>query len=374
MRDDIITEKQFSAAVFTAVLSPALRLLPRAAVLPAGCRAWLSVAAAVPLLLLLALLMGSLRQCLGPRESAADLFLRAFGPVLGRIVLALYAAWFLFYAGFVLRAGAERLTATAYQHSGPTPFLLATLAAALLVSLGTLRGAARTAVAFRRVLLTMLGAVFVFSLPDLAPEHLRPAQPVPFPGVLSGALPVAAVGGSAALFSFLRGYTAPREHGAVLSLLPPLALFAAVAAALCVVPTGVFGAALTARLSYPFFTMVRDLSLFGARQRFEAAVIALWVFADFLLCAMLLRCAHEALRGILRLPDPEGQGTPLTLRGGRWLLLPEAAAAGLCALALPAAAEDFRRWSETLVPLALDAFVYGGFPLLWLVGRLRKKL
>ena len=374
MRDDTITEKQFSAAVFTAVLSPMLRLLPRAAVLPAGRWAWLSVAAAIPILLLLAFLMGSLRRRLGKREGAADLFLRAFGPVLGRILLALYAAWFLFYAGFVLRAGAERLTATAYQHSGPEPFLLATLAAALLVSLGTLRGTARTAVVFRSVLLTVLGAVFLFSLPNVEPENLLPLLPEGYGGVLPGALPVATVGGSAALFSFLRGYTAPKEHGAALSLMPPLALFAAAAAALCVVTTGVFGATLTARLSYPFFTMVRDLSLFGARQRFEAAVIALWVFADFVLCTLLLRCAHEALRGIFRLPDPEGNAAPLSLREGRWLLLPEAAAAGLCALALPSAAEDFRLWMDRLVPLALDVFVYGGFPLLWAVGKLRKKL
>jgi len=39
-----------------------------------------------------------------------------------------------------------------------------------------------------------------------------------------------------------------------------------------------------------------------------------------------------------------------------------------------AAAEDFRLWMERLVPLAMDVFVYGGFPLLWLVGKLRKKL
>ena len=374
MRDDIITEKQFSAAVFTAVLSPMLRLLPRASVQPAGRWAWLSVAAAIPVLLVLAALMGSLRRSLGPREGAADLFLRVFGAVPGRVLLALYAAWFLFYAGYVLRAGAERLTSTVYQHSGPEPFLLATLAAALIVSLGTLRGAARTAVAFRRVLLTVLGAVFLLSLPHVETENLRLPRPLPFGGILTGALPVATAGGSAALFSFLRGYTAPKERGAVLSLLPPLALFLAAAAALCAVPTGVFGAALTARLSYPFFTMVRDLSLFGAQQRFESAVIALWVFADFLLCAMLLRCAHAALRGIFRLPDPEGNSAPLTLRGGRWLLLPEAAAAGLCAMALPAGSDDFRRWMETLVPLALDVFVYGGFPLLWLVGKLRKRI
>ena len=374
MREDSITDRQFAAAVFTAVLSPMLRVLPRIAAVSAGRWAWLTVPAALPLLLVLALLMGSLRRSLAPGEGAAGLFLRAFGPVAGRVLLALYAGWFLFYAGFILRSGAERLTAAAYQHSGPEPFLLATLAAALLAALGTLRGAARTGVVFRAVLLTVLGAALVLSLPNIEAANLRPLGPVPVRSLPDGARSVAAVGGTAALFSFLRGYTAPGGRGAARLLLPPLALFVAVAAALCLVPVGVFGAALTARLSYPFFTMVRDLSVLGVTQRFEAVVIALWVSADFLLCVLLLRCAHEALRVMLRLPAPEGASAPRSLRGGRWLLLPEAAAAGACALALPAAAEDFRLWSEQLVPLLMCLFVYGGFPLLWLVGKLRKKL
>lgn len=374
MRNESVTDRQFAAAALTAVLSPLLRVFPRAAAAAAGRWAWLAVPAALPLLLVLALLMASLRRALAPGEGAADLFLRVFGPAAGRILLALYAGWLLFYAGFILRSGAERLTAAAYRHSGPEPFFLATLAAALLAALGTLRGAARTGVVFRGALLTVLGAALVLAMPEIDPENLRPAGPVPVGGVLSGALSVAAVGGAAALFSFLRGYTASADRSAARVLLPSLALFAAAAAALCVVTTGVFGAALTARLSYPFFTMVRDLSLLGVTQRFEAPVIALWVFADFLLCALLLRCAHEALRAIFALPPPEGSHAPLSLRGGRWLLLPEAAAAGLCALALPAAAEDFRLWSERFVPLLMILFVYGGFPLLWLAGRLRGKL
>ena len=370
MRDDVMTERQFSAAVFTAILSPLLRVLPRAAAAAAGRWAWLTVPAAIPILLLLALLLRSLRRALAPGEGAAALFLRVFGPVMGRILLALYAGWILFYAGFVLRSGAERLTAAAYQHSGPEPFFLAALAAALLAALGTLRGAARTGVVFRGVLLTVLGAALILSLPHFEAANLRPEAPIPVMGTLAGALAVAAVGGTAALFFFLRGYAAPGNR------IPtaPLLLFAAAAEALCVVPVGVFGAGLTARLSYPFFTMARDLSLLGFTQRFEALVIALWVFADFLLCALLLRCAHEAVRAIFGLPSPEGSAAPLSLRGGRWLLPPEAAAAGLCALLLPDAAEAFRLWSERLVPALMCLFVYGGFPLLWLVGRLRKKL
>ena len=142
---------------------------------------------------------------------------------------------------------------------------------------------------------------------------------------------------------------------------------------LCLTTEGVFGARLTAKLSYPFFTMVRGLSLPGRMQRFDAVVIALWVLTDYVLCTLMLRCAHEALRTVFRLPEPERRdGALFRAGGGRWLLWAEAAAAGVCAFVLPADAEAFRRWGESILPFIMDLFVFGGFPLLWLVGKMRK--
>ena len=371
-KDDHLTERQFSAAAFTALLSPMMRLVPRGAAALAGKWAWLSVLPALPVLLLLALLMGSLRRAMGPGEGAAGLFLRVFGPVVGRVLLAVYGAALFCLAGFHLRSGAEQLAATVYPHSGPEPFLLVLLALALLASLGPLRAAGRAAALFRGVLLTVLGAVFLLSLKNIEAKNLLPLDPTGSRGLFPGALPLLTVGGTAALFSFLRGYTPPSDRP-VRALLAPLALFSLVAAALILTTVGSFGAKLTARLSYPFFTMIRDLSLSGSARRFEAAVITLWVFADFTLCTLLLRCGQEALRTLLGLPGPEeGGGRFVRLGGGRWLLPVGAAVIGTAAFLLPAPAAEFAHWSEELVPLAVYALVFGGFPLLWLTGKLRK--
>ena len=373
MRENRITERQFSAAVFAALLSPMMRVLPRGAATLADKWSWLCILPAIPALLALACLMGSLRQSMRQDEGAAGLFLRVFGPVVGRILLLLFAAWFLFYAGFILRGGADRLTATVYPHSGPEPFIIAMLALSLMAALGTLRAAARTAAVFRGILLAVLAAVFFASFSNIEIKNLLPLRLEESRGILAGALPIVTVGGTAGLFSFLRGYTPPLGKNAVRVLIPPLALFSIVSTCLCIVTVGSFGSKLTARLNHPFFTMIRDLTVFGSEQRFEAAVIALWVFADFILCALLLRCAHEALRAVFCLPPPE-EGSLFRFRGWRWLLWLEAAAAGVCALILSPSAAEFRLWKEYLVPLLMNTFVFGGFSLLWIVGKLRKKL
>ncbi|MBR2717475.1 MAG: GerAB/ArcD/ProY family transporter [Oscillospiraceae bacterium] len=372
MKGSQITRAQFAAAIFTGMLSPMMGMLPRAAVRLAGKGAWLSAVPAFFGLLLLSALMNALRRGMPPGEGMANLILRVFGPAAGRVVLLLYGAWFLFYTGFVLRAGAERLTAAVYQESGTTPFILVMLALCAVTSLGTLRAAARTAVLIRSVLLAVLGAVALFALWNLSARNLFPLSPSDLPGIAMGSLPILDVGGAAALFSFLSACAEPPERS-FRWVLPSLVLFTLISMLLCLETVGTFGAGLTVRLSHPFFTMIRDVSVFHIAQRIEAVVIALWVFADYILCSMLLRCAHEALRTLFGLPRPEG--TPFfSLRRGRWLLLPEFGAAFAAALLTARSASALVPWSERYVPMLLCAFSFGGFGLLWLVGRLRKML
>lgn len=371
MKDNAVTRDQFAAAIFAALLSPLMRVLPRAPVMLAGRSAWLSAVPAFFMLVALSALMSDLVRQMRPGEGMSELILRLMGPALGRLLLALYCAWFLFYAGFILRSGAERLVATVYQQSRTDPFILVMLALCLIAALGTLRAMARTAVILRAILLFVLALVSVFAISNVSLDNLLPLDWQDAPGIGMGALPILTVGGVAALFSFLNAYVEPAKKPMKWIMLS-LTLFSAAACILCLEAVGAFGAKLTARLSYPFFTMTRDVSLFNQNQRIEAVIIVLWIFADFILCSMLLRCAHEALRGIFRLPRSETM--PLfSLRQGRFILWLEAAAVWLSAKWIAPSSPQLTVWTERRVPFLMNCFVFGGFSLIWLVGRLKKQ-
>lgn len=372
MKDTAVTRRQFAAVIFTAMLSPQLRVLPRAAVLIAGKGAWLSIFPAALVLFALSLLMDALRRRQLPGEGMATLILRVLGPTAGRLMLILYAAWFLLYAGFTLRAGAQRLTATVYLQSGPDPFVIIMLILCLPAVLGTLRATARMGVIVRFVLFAVLLFAAVFSAPNVSLENLFPLFPEDVPDIIRAAWPIIAVGGLAALFSFLNGYVEPLEKPRTWTL-RHLALFSLVGLLLCLETVGTFGEVLTTRLSFPFFTMVRDISLFHVAQRVEAVVIVVWVFTEFMLCILLLRSAFEALRTVFGLPKSEILPT-FDFHKGRWLYLVEAIAVFLCAHFIAPTAEALQLWSELLIPLLMIVFVFGGFPLLWIIGKLRKKI
>lgn len=372
MREKLVTRRQFAAAIFTTLLSPQLRVLPRSAVLLAGKGAWLSILPAAAVLLALTGLINILRRQQKPGEGLADLILRLLGPVFGRVLLMLYAAWFLLYAGFILRTGAERLTATVYLQSDTDPFIVVLLILSLIAALGTLRATARTAVIFRAILLSVLAFTALASLPHVSLGNLFPLTWQDAPGIVRGALPLLSVGSVAGLFAFLNGYVEPPEKPTKW-VAGNLALYSADAFLLCFETVGTFGAKLTTRLSFPFFSMVRDISLFNVAQRVEAAVIVLWLFADFMLCVLMLRCAYEALRIVFGLPKSEHMPT-FDMRRGRWLYLLEAAAVFLCAHFIADSSTELTAWSDRIIPLVMDLFVFGGFSLLLLVGKLRKML
>lgn len=372
MNNKLVSQKQFSATVFAAILSPLMRLVPRCAASLAGKGAWLSVVPALGVLLLLAVLMGALVRGMRPGEGMAGLILRICGSAAGRILLVLFSACFLFYAGFILRSGAERLAAAVYRQSGTDPFILVMLALCIPAASGTVRAAVRTGVVLRGVLLAVLGVAAILAASNISLSNLFPLHLYDAPYIARGSLPIIAVGGAAAPFAFLYAYVDPPEKP-VRSLLPPLIILLCAAALLCFETVGAYGAALTSRLAHPFFTIIRDVSMFGTPQRFEASVIVSWVFADYIMCVMLLHCAQESL--CVCFSRPRTEPPPLFgFRNGRWLIWPMAAAVYLCARLPGASAQEFSLWSERLVPLIGTGLVFGGYFLLWLVGKLRKTL
>lgn len=361
MDDKLVTQKQFDAAILVSLLSPLLRLLPQSAVAFSGRAAYLAALPALVPVAALGLILRSFRVHMRPGEGMGGLLRRWLGPVFGRIVPALFAAWFLFYGGFILRSGAERLVSTVYPSSGQGLFVTVTVLLCLLVALGPFRAAARTAVILRAVLLGALGAVIVCSLSNMDPARLVPVGWSDAPRVLLGALPLASVCAVAGCFSFLAGYVRPPDDGWRLGR--TIGLLLALGAVVCGSVVSVFGPALTATLTYPFFVMIRSISLWDLVPRVEAVVIAVWVGADFFLGTMLLRCAHEALRPVFGLPSPdEADGAG----GGRWLFWPEAAALFGCSHLFDLPPWQLRLWSDRYIPLMSDCVLYGGFTLLWL--------
>lgn len=375
MKTKKLTRRQYFALCSLAFLSPALRLLPRESAAIAGSASWLcGIVAYVPLLLF-ALLLNAMLNCRREGEGMGDLILRALGNVAGKIVLTIYALWFLAYAAFLLRSGAERFVTTAYPFSSTWPFVGTLLVLSLVAALGGAKALFRAAEIFLPLLTLVLVFVLLFALPELNLKGMLAVSAADTGPVLLGTLPLLNIGAALLLYpTFLEGLVpvAPGRGKAAAKWLVRVCLLAVL---LSVLTIGMLGAELTANLSYPFFTLLRNVSIFRAVERFEALVVGLWVLPDFILIALMLMLASGGLRTVFGCP-PQGDdsGKLLRLENGRILIWLCALAALAGGLLLAPDAFDLEFYSLRLIPGVTLGLTIGGVLIIFVIGKLRKTL
>ncbi len=356
MGQDKLNRRQMIAAAFVALLSPVARRFPSSLVTVSGTASYLAAPiAALPLLLLIVFMARLLRGGRG----LGEVFELSLGRVLGRICIFIISIWLVFYCGFILRSAAYRFSSTAYPGAAPWLFIVLSALACLPLASGSYSALARTAVLIRPLLLAVLGAVFIFSLSDCDFTGLFALEERDALPLLQSSFTVLNTLSVVCYLGFAEGHCG-EEFGIRRYFIWAFVLLA-ITEFICLSCLGVFGAELTVKLNYPFFMLVRDISIFNSFSRMEALVIALWMFADALHFSLLLHVAAGNIRRCF------GWDSKLIAASGCAL------AAG-AALAMPGDMLGVGLFSEKIVPFGNAVIIFGLLPLTALVGWLRRKL
>lgn len=365
---------QLRALCAVCLLSPALRFCPTVSVAEAGRAAWLSMLAALPPILLYAAFLRRFLSLRREGEGLGELCARAVGDKAARPLLLLSALWLSFYAGFALRAGAERFITTIYPHSTPAVFIITLGLLGALAALGPSRSLARTAKLVLPLLAGALGLILFTALLSVKKENLLPVTGHGLLPVLRGTLPaVDVIVAVLILGAFLSGATprgSGRGWGDDLWLAGAVGFLCLLTAAIL----GSFGAELTAQLTRPFFYLVRNLVFFRSVERVEALAVTLWIFPDFLLVSATLFAAQLCLRRALGQAAPWQGERLFSLAQGRWLLLPCALAALLSALWMAPEQASFLFLSNRLIPALNLGYALLVLPTVYAVGKRKGSL
>lgn len=302
-----------------------------------------------------------------------EMIKRAAGNVPGSIVLVLIACNALFYCGFILRSGADRFVSSIYPAATSTPFVFVMLILGFIAALGPKKAIVRTAKIFSPILAAVLVLVLFFGLITIDISNLFPLPCGDMTPIFKGAVPVFNIYAAVLMYcSFLEDQSSIESGRAkhyILWMLPVTLLLTADIAAIA----GNFGAPLTARLTHPFFTMLRDITLFNTIERIEAFVVALWVIPDFIVFATALTVAVKCLLLVFDFKPPED--APLwEMKNGRWLIPLCGAVAAAVAFTLSRDFEVMQRYSSFVVPALNLTVSLGLLPLCFIVGKLRKTI
>ena len=215
------------------------------------------------------------------------------------------------------------------------------------------------------VLLTaVLALVLVFAVPGLNVNNLLPVTAQDLPGVARSGLTVFGIGAAVLFFGAFTGGRTPPAPGQGRAAVWWCVRMCVLVTLLSAFAIGILGAELTAKLTHPFFTMLRNVSLFHAVERFGALVIGLWVLPDFVLVSMLLTLAVNCLR----------DGRLFAQKNPPALVLLCAAAAGAGALFLAQNAFETDALQASVVPVVNIVLLGVGTVGMYLIGRARGKI
>ena len=370
---DMISRRQFVAIAFVAILSPLIRRFPRVLAGTAGRAAGLSAPlAAVPLALVLLLTALMFRRS-PSGTGCGELMEKVLGVPLARVLCALYALWLLLYAGFLLRSGANRFVSTVYQGAAPGLFIVCAAIVCSFAALGPLKALARSAMLLRPLMIAIFVLVIALTVKDSDYSLLLPVTADDAQGAAGGALQLANLLGVAGYFAFV-GDRVEGGRFRARDFAWWLAALLLIIGLMTVGCLAMFGAELTAKMTYPFFMLARDVTILGAMERIEPIVIAMWILSDFILVSALLWISARNLRYAFGVPDDRAVARLSDLRRGRWLVPLGAVLAAAAAFAVPGEVPAAAYLSETLVPSVSAALVFGVPLLVLLVGLIRKKI
>lgn len=127
MTDDQISMRQLMVLLFTALLSPVVRLLPTRTAEEAGRAGWLSALAALPIVLALCWLISALFRGTETGTGLGEIAQRVLGAPLGKALVLLYLIWGLFLLCANTRLFGLRFLSTSYRNAPLGFFLMAAL-------------------------------------------------------------------------------------------------------------------------------------------------------------------------------------------------------------------------------------------------------
>lgn len=358
---------RYTAAVM--LLVPSLRLFPTLSARYAGDACWLSALTVLPVLIFYSWFLSLFMHGRGNGEGMAEIIMRMLGKRLGFAALIISALWFTLYCAFLLRAGADRLITTIYTGSSHAFFAVITGIAAFIAVLGAPRNIVRTARMIFPAVFFILILILIIALRGADAEKLLPITSDDIVPVLKGGISAVDVISCVMYAVCFLECDCDREKGrfseyALWSVFAVL-LLSAISAAI----VGNFGAALTARLTRPFFSLVRNLVFFNTIERMEAFAAALWILPDFVSAGVFLFSAQHCLRLALGF-ETDYKGEHFTsLSDGRFYIWLCACAAISTAVLLAPNTEALTQWSERIIPTVNIAYAFLFLPLIYIVGK-----
>ncbi|MFZ5631568.1 MAG: GerAB/ArcD/ProY family transporter [Bacillota bacterium] len=264
--------------LITLVGSTAVVFLPAISARIAGRDAWLTPLLATAPGIYLALVISALGRRF-PGQTLIQYLQSVLGSWPGKITGLFYLFFFLHTNGVIIREFSELMVTMVMPRTPPVVFHVTILLLCAWAVRGGLEVLARTVEVIFPLMLFIFAAAVLLTVKDMHLENLLPVLENGFKPVIRASLdPIGWRGEIILLAMFLPCLDRPGEGGrcavAAVVIIGIILVFDAVA------NTAVFGPAV-GRMTFPTFSLIRQVSIANFLERIESVHVAIWVLGMF---------------------------------------------------------------------------------------------
>ncbi|QMV40829.1 GerAB/ArcD/ProY family transporter [Cohnella cholangitidis] len=240
---------------------------------------------------------------LHPDKSLIKLCMHLLGPLLGGVLALAFAFYFLDITSWVLREFAQFFTIALNPVTPQTWYLVAGAVMCLYAVYHGLEVFARVSeIIFFVTAITFL-AIYLLLVNQYSPEYLLPVLEEGMIKPLNGLILSGSWFGDLMCISMVIQHvrktkrTTAYATGAVgiTTLLMLLSVLSC---------TMLFGARATETFTYPIVSLIQNIKLFRNIERFDAALVAVWVMSSFVKITVYFWAAVQGLKEVLRIRKP----------------------------------------------------------------------
>ncbi len=356
-----ISTRQFMLFYIMLSLAVAIRIFPTIVSEEAKGHSYLAVIFGAAGTLLLCLLFARIIRSM-QGKSLCEIVEEILSKPVGKVVLFIYMLWCFFIFSLYLRFYAEQMAASLLPKCQIELIILVMILFIYKVLKGGIVGAAR----LNQILFGVFTAVFVVvSVATVASkfdfQNLNYLSGFDAKGLFTGSLFTFA-GFSYIIFMFFF-YHKVRERGSFKSLSVKAVCLSALCGVVIILCTvGVLGYLASSRLEMPYFSVVKNITVFTSVKQFMPVLYTIWMIVDYTIIFIFAYITLTIFQHIFSFESKKSMIAPILLLGSAMALF-----VSRNAFLLDAVTKHIMLYGNLILqPILL--------PLIYIVGKLRKKI
>lgn len=306
---DKISIRQFFIIYVIGVAALVIRVLPRYSTFFSKEATWItSVAAVIPMIGLMYLLYKIMRN--GKDSSLAESFKRILGKTGSKVLLVIYLIGCIVFLAFRIRYFAEKCMSSIFTNVQVEFFVISVLVVVYLITKNNLQAFARFTEFIWVPILMFVIAILFICVPDIKLENIYPVTIYDIDNIAMGVLPITAVYVYLPCMLFL-GDSVDSKEKFLKTGIRYILIIGIIGAIISLTTVGMFGYNLSQDLTQPYFTALKNISLFGTIERVEALAITFWIVTDIVLIIILTYVVTTLIKKIFDMPNRKNFVVPI---------------------------------------------------------------